>query len=375
MNEASSVLTPAPSAVALDAQARSRTFFGELESLRGLAALLVVVYHMPNWYDPFYRSPIVRNGHGAVEFFFVLSGFVLYHSYGLRIPDLRALKRFTLLRFGRLYPVHFVFAMAFFGIELAKLMGGMGGANSPSSMKSLLRALVENLLLVQGLGLAPREVFLNFPSWSISTEFYTYLIFGVAAWLLSRRSFVVFSLLLTATCCGVLTVAAQRIGETHQLLRCVAGFFLGCLTRIAYANMKPWNSKMDWTLLLLLVSAVFLNIGWEDRLDAWQIAFPLSVSVILTLLLTPPALSHRMLASRPFRWLGEISYSLYMCHALVLYLARHALHVGQLSLPAAIALYIAVVGAVILTGWITYRLVEQPSKSWLRKLAGGNSAA
>ena len=371
VNEAS-VLTPAPPAVAVNAQAQGRTFFGELESLRGLAALLVVVYHMPNWYDPFYSSAFARNGHGAVEFFFVLSGFVLYHSYGSRIADVGALKRFTLLRFGRLYPVHLLFTMAFFGIEIAKFIG----KSSPFSLKSLLRALGENLLLVQGLGLAPREVFLNFPSWSISTEFYTYLIFGVAVWLLSRRGFLVLSLLLTATGCGVLALAADRIGESQQFVRCVAGFFLGCITRIAYAHLKPSTSRVDWTLLLMLVSAVFLNIGWQDRIDAWKVAFPLSASIILTLLLNPPGLSHRLLASRPFRWLGEISYSLYMCHALVIYLGRHALPADlRLSLAGAVALYVAILGAVILGGWITFLLVEQPAKSWLRKLARGNSAA
>lgn len=371
MNEASSALTPAPTAVASDAHAQSRAFFGELESLRGLAALLVVVYHMPNWYEPFYRSALVRNGHGAVEFFFVLSGFVLYHSYGSRIPDARALKRFTLLRFGRLYPVHFVFAMVFFGIELAKFLG----SSSPYSLHALLRALGENLLLVQGLGLAPREVFLNFPSWSISTEFYTYLIFGVAVWLFSHRGFLVVSLLLTVTGCAVLAVAAERIGETQQMVRCVAGFFLGCITRIAYGHMKPSTSKVDWTLLLMLVSAVFLNIPWEDRLDAWKVAFPLSASIILTLLLNPPGLSYRLLSSRPFRWLGEISYSLYMCHAFVIYLGRHALPSGlQLSLPGAVALYVGILAAVIVGGWITFLLVERPAKSWWRKLAGRSAA-
>lgn len=360
----------ADAASAVEQSAQKREFFGELESLRGLAALMVVLYHCPNWYPPFFDAWLARNAWVAVEFFFVLSGFVLYHSYAFRIPDAAALKRFALYRLIRLYPVHLTFTMVFFAIEAAKLFGASAGAISPISSASLLRALGENLLLVHGLALAPHQVFLNFPSWSISVEFYTYLIFGMAVWRLTRKGFVLLSCVLIVSCFAVFLALGEGLGEFHHMLCCVAGFFMGSLVRIAYARLGTRKGRVDWTILLLLVSAVALNRYWPPRTVTW-LAFPMSAAIILSLVRNPTGSAHALLSWRPFRWLGEISYSLYMCHALVLYLARHALHDGfrSSSLPRAIALYASIHLAVILTGWLTYLLVERPAQRWLRGLA------
>src|SRR6185369_1409476 len=274
-----SALTPSEDQTAVAVTQPKREFFGALESLRGLAALAVVLYHVPGWYEPFSRIGLARNGHAAVEFFFVLSGFVLYHSYGTRISGAGSFKRFVVLRLARLYPVHFVFTIAFFAIELAKFFGGaslhVDSGNPPATLHSILRALLENLILVQGLGLAPREIFLNFPSWSISTEFYTYLIFGAAVWLASRRSFIYFSIGMTALCCVTLTLVGDRVGEFQQMLRCTGGFFLGCLTRIAYGKINSWNTRVDWTGLMLVGTLILLSLDWRGRTDTWQFAFPL----------------------------------------------------------------------------------------------------
>ncbi len=80
----------------------------ELESIRGLAALLIVFHHIPKW-NPILDTKIINNGYLMVELFFVLSGFVIFSAYANKIGDKRDLLRFQFLRFGRLYPVHLLF--------------------------------------------------------------------------------------------------------------------------------------------------------------------------------------------------------------------------------------------------------------------------
>lgn len=92
----------------------------ELESLRGFAALIVVLFHMPQWYPPFHAIPLIRNGGYMVDLFFVLSGFVITRAYCDRIRTEKDIIRFQLVRLGRLYPVHLLFLLLFLGIEITR---------------------------------------------------------------------------------------------------------------------------------------------------------------------------------------------------------------------------------------------------------------
>src|SRR5579871_5277008 len=97
----------------------TRGFFYPLESLRGLAALTVVIYHAV-WNNPITSLSFFQNGALMVDFFFVLSGFVIFHSYGRKLGSWSQIGRFLWLRLGRLYPLHLAFLLVFFGFEVAK---------------------------------------------------------------------------------------------------------------------------------------------------------------------------------------------------------------------------------------------------------------
>lgn len=100
----------------------SKRYFGELESLRGIAALMVVLYHV-EWSNPLTPHTFFRNGYLMVDFFFVLSGFVICYNYGQKIYNGKDVVRFMFLRFGRLYPLHLFYLIIFLGIEVAKYIG------------------------------------------------------------------------------------------------------------------------------------------------------------------------------------------------------------------------------------------------------------
>src|SRR5258708_1350832 len=159
----------------------SRHRFEVLDSWRGLSATLVALFHLQS-YSHFYELSLLRHSYLFVDFFFVLSGFVITANYRARLLSGFSFWHFMFLRFGRLYPLHFATLAALVVLEVVRyrfdgLFGGEPGTkfSGPHSIE----AIVTNVFLVQGLGVHDMLTW-NQPSWSISTEFYTYVVFAVA---------------------------------------------------------------------------------------------------------------------------------------------------------------------------------------------------
>ena len=93
--------------------------FLALDSLRGLLALFVVLFHLP--VDSHVRDlPLVMHGYLFVDYFFVLSGFVIAHSYGSRIEDGRQGRDFLIKRVARVWPLHAVMLGLFVLLEVVR---------------------------------------------------------------------------------------------------------------------------------------------------------------------------------------------------------------------------------------------------------------
>src|ERR1700678_383797 len=182
-----SPMLAAPAAPAARA-ARDVGFFVTLEPLRGIAALIVVVYHAV-WLNPLTDSRFFTNGALMVDFFFVLSGFVICHSYGDRLSSVRDIGRFLWLRLGRLYPLHVAFLMVFVLIETVKYVAQVRYgiiADKPAFTVNGAGAFLANVFLVQALSFSAPLTF-NYPSWSISVEFYAYVLFAIVRMIRRRR--------------------------------------------------------------------------------------------------------------------------------------------------------------------------------------------
>src|SRR5437899_2287510 len=158
--------------------ARTTNRFEALDGWRGVCASLVVLFHF-HGHSPIYSSGLVRGSYLFVDFFFVLSGFVIAYNYARRLGDWPGVKRFLILRCGRVYPLHLFMLMCFVAYEtlrLAEKPDAFTGPNSPA-------AVVSNVLLLQSMGVHDHLTW-NGPSWSISTEWWTYVVFAlVCVWL------------------------------------------------------------------------------------------------------------------------------------------------------------------------------------------------
>ena len=153
-----------------DAVAPARWRFSGLESCRGLLAVVVVVNHLTAA-THFYAY--VRNGWVAVDFFFVLSGFVIAGVYQDRIRSPGSLVQFVVRRIGRLYPLHLFMLAILLLIEVAKL-----GLADPSAFtgNTSWPAFWSSLALLNGFNAYAQSW--NYPSWSIGIEFWANLLAG-----------------------------------------------------------------------------------------------------------------------------------------------------------------------------------------------------
>jgi peptidoglycan/LPS O-acetylase OafA/YrhL len=151
-----------------------------LTSLRFFAALWVVLYHfldqLPEWIADLLVP--LHFGPRAVDFFFILSGFILAHVYQPSIEAGRfSLRSFYVKRFARLYPVHLAMLALVIGLFFAARLAGM---EIHSAGKYDFSRLWMHLLAVHAWFPHGTNSF-NIPSWSISAEFFAYLLFPLMA--------------------------------------------------------------------------------------------------------------------------------------------------------------------------------------------------
>jgi peptidoglycan/LPS O-acetylase OafA/YrhL len=379
----------------------SQVRFLVLDSWRGVCALLVALLHFPTS-SAISQSAFVGGAYLFVDFFFVLSGFVIASSYGGRLDEPKKVARFALVRFGRLYPLHLFMLLAFVAFELLRLMLPQlrGAGAAPFTEDNSIGSLVANLLLLQGTGLEDRLTW-NGPSWSISTEFFAYLFFAAVVFVARKRAWAV---LACAAVVGPLVLLrfadTMDVSYDFGLVRCLYGFSIGALLswfqhdRLVEARRDAGQGtdRLIWTLLELAMIAVIALFVVDFSDNKGGIAAPLLFAVALYVFAHEGGWVSSLLRTRPMLTLGALSYSIYMVHIFVqgrminvagLVDRKFGLGlVGPLSLRgdtaigigpdapwtglAAIALMVA---ATLVASWFTWRFVEMPALALFRRLA------
>ncbi|MGY8667489.1 acyltransferase [Bradyrhizobium sp. UFLA05-109] len=365
-----------------------------LDGLRGIAAVLVVFYHL-QVSNHFTHNLFFRNGYLAVDLFFVLSGFVISSSYSHRIKSMPDAMRFIGLRFFRVYPMHLATLLVLLGLEFLKFYSQSSGMITASDRAAFTGpnswgSFFANLGLVQGLGNFNYLTW-NVPSWSISCEFAAYLVFALAAaggLLRSRILVLLLSLAGLGSFCFV-AFAHGDLNSTYDLgiVRCLAGFFIGVC--IFQTTQDPRFPKLSQSSIssgqIVLLFAFFLIAGTIS--DAKIVAIvPVFVGWVL-LFQSDTGILARVLTTPAVQYLGKISYSVYMVHYVFLYVEAIVLkrifgipsffdstmHVPVFQTDRWIGDFIlaaSLIGIVVISG-ITFRLIETPARIWGRDMVFG----
>jgi len=354
------------------------------EGGRGIAAIFVALFHLG--IGGVFISPI-RNGYVFVDLFFVLSGFLMFSAYAKKLETSQAFQPFLIRRFGRLFPLLVFSTVAFvtlqnlivFAKSQAVALGYIGFFKVPGLLEYKFPSAFEifsTLTLTHSLGLFDKLI-MNYASWSISVEFYAYVLFAALCFLVRGQARLMVFAIVSIT--GFLWVTWATI-EIHHCLdvgrcfdvsydfgfaRCVYAFFLGALTChfSQYARFNP--HKLQLAALTLLV----LLFSWVDAFPMVGFAFGGTFSLLLLSISKDMGFLAELLKLKPFQVLGQRSYSIYMMHPVVLLpLISYRQHIkGFMMVSTVLIVYITVL--VIVSGW-TYRFIENPFRNWFNRMAG-----
>jgi peptidoglycan/LPS O-acetylase OafA/YrhL len=353
--------------------------FEALDSWRGIAACLVAACHLrPSVNSHLTDVALILNSYLFVDFFFVLSGFVIAANYEKRLAEGFSLWRFALLRFGRLYPLHLSVLLALILLRLAHSASGLGTVSAFQPPFWSADTIVANLLLVHGLHLFDFFTW-NGPSWSISTEFYTYLLFALVVGLAKRRIVVLLlSVVLVSTLMLWILVGSMYTTFDWGFLRCILGFSLGVLMWHAHRALRLRSG----TALELATVGLIVVFVWRCGANGFSLAAPAVFALAVLVFAVEAGAVSRLLRAPAWLWLGARSYSIYMVHSLVSWLlvdCLKLLRLGGIDLISGSrigrqlwegnAVYLVYLVLVVGLASVTYSAIEVPSRAWFRRLA------
>jgi peptidoglycan/LPS O-acetylase OafA/YrhL len=360
-----------------------------LTSLRMIAASVVVFFHMAFYttQEALTNFPVIEFGYLGVDFFFVLSGFVLTHVYQPQIDIGRFdYWQFVVKRFARIYPLHFLTLWICVALSIAVGKGWFSEAGAPFVLdyramdhSVVYRGAVANLTLIHAWGATPGLLF-NQPSWSISAEWFAYLLFPI--FVLLRRipprgelgklivSIVLFFAVMVVVVL-VLGVELTKLSWNLGIARIFPEFLIGMsLHRFG----ETWSAGRLGSLfgfyasLALAIAAIFAADALPHLREVMSATAVVGFGGIV--LFGADADRHGGLSLMRARfpvYLGDISYSVYMLHMVV------AVVLFEILLPAwrpaelgeALTLIIFALVVVTALSALSHRFYEIPARDWL----------
>ncbi|HYB99047.1 MAG TPA: acyltransferase [Candidatus Limnocylindrales bacterium] len=368
--------------------------FRTLDAWRGICALLVALLHfcIQEWPVPprICQASFVRSAWLFVDFFFVLSGFVIAHAYAERMRSPRHWLAFVLRRFGRLWPLHAFALAAVVAVRLLSPLLVRGQAEPlPWAGRQSVTSLLLDLAMVRPLGLAAVDpayhLDWNYPSWSIGLEFWVCVVFGLLCLTVRPRPALhaVEAVAIVAAAAAVYLLAGHLDAtDDYGIFRCFYGFLLGHLLYVLFVRTRAQALPFASALEVAAVAAVAAFVAVAEH-QAWTIAAPLLFAAAIYVFAHEQGFVSRALHASAAQRVGALSYSIYMMHVAVFELILRLLfpilrwsgrragfsHLidggpqGAAAVAAAEAAQLALALALLLAvASVTYLLVEQPAR-------------
>ena len=386
--------------------ATTNKYLNNLTPMRGVAALLTVIFHVDimigqggSMLVNHARSMLLSRMYLMVDFFFILSGFIMFYVYGKIFSSSvtkEAFKKFSLARFARVYPLHFVtlcYCILLFFISqqlgIPKLQIVQVENNSFS--------ILTNVLLLHSMNLHNYFSW-NHASWSISVEWWAYMVFpflvppilamGNNKKVITAILCFVGYLVITFFIMPIVTVPKEipfakinpdsltiNVAYQYGYIRCLCGFILGMMVYQAYC--AQWLKKVlanGYVLIgLVLASFVCMHFDLPDILSV--LPFPL----ILLCGAYGSIGIDKFFAFKPLQRLGDWSFSIYLVHQpLIFTLVCITAYLNPVDLtkaasgpppkPEMFAGWLICIVFIIVTlvvSYFTYRFIEVPARNRL----------
>ena len=340
---------------------------------RGLAAWMVVLFHTRTAM-PWLPGPglaVLGKGYLAVDFFFLLSGFVIYLSAHRAFLDdgLAAAPAFFRRRLARIYPLYALMLVLTVAFAVLLTVTGRNTSGYP------WRELPLHIAMLQNWGFTA-DLSWNHPAWSISTELAAYLLFPLIVvttpiarmprWALAIGIVAAITIMAAWLRAGGLTDLGQDIPR-YGLIRCLFEFAAGSMLCALWLKIGPDQRGRTTTVAGAVLIAAILLWSLDARHELW--AFPaIAGALILLLAATSRAPGEGRTRSLPYRLflhLGEISYATYLSHFMLFIWFKIVLVDDPANIPpATMLLFLALVLAV---STLLHHGIEKPGRRLARQ--------
>jgi peptidoglycan/LPS O-acetylase OafA/YrhL len=345
-----------------------------LTGVRAFAALWVVLYHIKmngtfHFVHMGWIMPFVKKGYLGVDLFFLLSGIVICYVYEKTFQSLTVKKyaSFIAARFTRIYPVHFLMLfmiLLMFWLQKTVLHSA---PNHPTQYN--IYSFVLNVLNIHSWNLLPYLSW-NMPSWSVSAEWFAYLLAPLIGGAICRIKNVYISVALFTGLAAFLYLFFRNMGFTHidrtydyGLIRIMTEFPMGC---IVYTLSK--TLRIDSRVYPVLALSAFAFVFSLPAFKAADINYILGFSACLFILFQARGWVNAIFANRIATHVGEISYSLYMAHGVALVCMEQLFkRLGWANQHFDLLIIGSVLFSSLLLAQIVYSMVETPARLLLRK--------
>ena len=370
----------------------SKPHYALLDGLRGVAAMLVVWYHVFEGFQFAGNKPVIdfiNHGYLAVDFFFMLSGFVIGYAYDDRWGKSLSMGGFFRRRLIRLHPM--VMLGALIGAVSFLLTGMERWDGTHSTLLLTLIALVCSWLMIPALPGMQRDVRgngemfpLNGPCWSLFFEYIGNILYALIIRRLSTRALAWLTALL---CCALTWFAVTNqsgygsigvgwtIDTTNLLggtLRMLCPLTIGMLMSRVFKPIKNVRGAF-WicaVLLLALFHVPFIDGGSPMSLNGIFEAVCIICIFPFIVWLGASGTTTDKTSRRICRFLGDISFPLYIVHyplmyAFYMWLIKTELYTFSQTWPIAIS----TMACSICIAWLSLRFYDEPVRKWLKKFA------
>lgn len=381
------------SAESFQTTAHKVEYLSSLTALRGIAALLVAIFHFEMAvarFVPAAQSMFFEKCYLMVDLFFIMSGFIMMHVYSSEFkqklqPD--TLKKFFVARFARVYPLH-IFSL----LLLVVIVRWLTDWGNPPIILEQPADILPNILLLHSFGFTHIYSW-NIPSWSISAEFAAYLLFPLIALFINKKkvlAVLLFSTMIILAYYSIMYVLPRvnpinpAIPVPHNLnttfdygyIRGIAGFTTGVLVYLLYKLQVIRKAFSSDVVSLLIIAAITLSLHFalNDGITVFLFA-----ALVLSFTANTGKIAD-FCNLKFMQFLGNISYSVYLMQIFLQEPFSHGAYLpgtvgigrGKQNIDFFLGLGYCVVYLflLVLISYVTYRWVEGPSRRFINRIWG-----
>jgi peptidoglycan/LPS O-acetylase OafA/YrhL len=363
--------------------------------MRGLAAFTVAfIYHYTSFNPAVYPFAKIlywpyNLGWTLIDLFYVLSGFIFFQKYRQPVSERAiSLKKYCVLRFSRLYPLHWLLLIVTAIFVLFRNFNGLSHFPVNDDAKNNVFLFFLNIPLIQYGWIYSAHKSFNGTAWTLSIEIMMYLIFFALARCSHSDKRTVFGCAALVVI-GVLLGALKQLGFDFPILgvcQGMIGFFAGCITAHIYnhcAKDRKINFFVTTLCICMILLSIFLSLAAKyismfsalaaySSMGYWVVVYSFLLFPPLTFTVLRFKFLSRVFSLKPLRYLGQISYSIYLIHfpaALIIatlndYFALQINYSGKIF-------FFSYMAIVLFLSYLSHFRFEMPVQTWIRKKSAG----